>query len=108
MSSLLNVASLHHDLHTVHPSPRASILHLQGCLKGRTDPCPGCANQDLWSDEGRRVVDPLDLASGMISGAASPALSISGGEPLDQYEPLCTFLEALYRARFSLLIWTGF
>jgi len=108
MRSLLNVNSLHHDLHTVHPLPRASILHLQGCLRGRTDPCPGCANQALWSDEGRWGVDPLDLAALIIRLAAAPALSVSGGEPLDQYEPLCHFLTSLKRAGFSILMWTGF
>lgn len=108
MKNLLNVDSLYHDLHTVHPLPRASILHLQGCRKGRTDPCPGCANRDLWSDEQKRVVDFYELAKIVISHAATPALSISGGEPLDQYEPFCKFLKALRKADFSVLIYTGF
>jgi anaerobic ribonucleoside-triphosphate reductase activating protein len=108
MSGLLNVASLHHDLNTVHPLARASILHLQGCLKGRTDPCPGCANRDLWSDAERWLVAPGALARLIVRRAASPALGVSGGEPLDQYGPLCELLGALRRAGFSLLMWTGF
>ena len=104
---MINVNSLYHDLNTVHPLPRASILHLQGCHKGRTKPCPGCANEDLWSDEPKWLVDPYALARIVISQAAAPALSISGGEPLDQYEPLCHFLETLRKSDFSVLMWTG-
>jgi len=108
MKKLLNINSLYHDLHTVHPLERASILHLQGCRKGRTDPCPGCANKDLWSEEPKWLVDAVELADIVIRYAAAPALSISGGEPLDQYELLCQLLETLSRAHFSILMWTGF
>jgi len=108
MNTLLNVHSIYHDLNTVHPLPRAGIIHLQGCSKGRTDPCPGCGNDDLWSDEEKWLVDPCELADRVISRASARALSISGGEPLDQYEPLCLFLKALKRADFSVLMWTGF
>lgn len=51
---------------------------------------------------------PLDLAALIIRLAAAPALSVSGGEPLDQCEPLCYFLTSLKRAGFSILMWTGF
>jgi anaerobic ribonucleoside-triphosphate reductase activating protein len=108
MTKLLNINSLYHDLNTVHPLPRASILHLQGCRKGRTNPCPGCANRALWGDEPNWLVDPVEFVKTVISHAAAPALSISGGEPLDQYELLCQFLEHLRKVDFSLLMYTGF
>jgi anaerobic ribonucleoside-triphosphate reductase activating protein len=108
MKKLLNVNSLYHDLNTVHPLPRASILHLQGCRKGRTNPCRGCANSDLWTDEPKWLVDAFELAGIVTSHAAAPALSISGGEPLDQYEPLCQLFEHLRQADFSVLMYTGF
>jgi len=108
VSTLLNVHSIYHDLNTVHPLPRASIIHLQGCRKGRTDPCPGCANEALWSDEQRWWVDPGELADRVVRFSSTAALSVSGGEPLDQYEPLSLFLRALKSADFSVLLWTGF
>jgi organic radical activating enzyme len=108
MKEFLNVNSLYHDLNTVHPLAGASILHLQGCRKGRTNPCPGCANEDLWVDEEKWLVGPDHLAEILTSHAATPALSISGGEPLDQYGPLCQFLQALRKVDFSVLMYTGF
>jgi anaerobic ribonucleoside-triphosphate reductase activating protein len=108
MNKLLNVNTLYHNLHTVHPLANASILHLQGCRKGRTNPCPGCANRALWGDEPNWLVDPVEFVKTVISHAAAPALSISGGEPLDQYELLCHFLETLRKADFSILLYTGF
>jgi anaerobic ribonucleoside-triphosphate reductase activating protein len=48
------------------------------------------------------------LADLVIGRGAAPALSVSGGEPLDQYESLCLFLKALKDAGFSVLMWTGF
>ncbi|UCG14337.1 MAG: 4Fe-4S cluster-binding domain-containing protein [Deltaproteobacteria bacterium] len=108
MARLLNVNSIYHHLNTVHPLPGASIIHLQGCRKGRTNPCPGCANEDLWSDEEKWLADPAELAEMIIHQAAASALSISGGEPLDQYKPLCTLLKRLKRVQFSILMWTGY
>lgn len=88
------------------PGLRAA-LWLQGC----TLACPGCCNPDLLPRglvEGGREVDPLELA-GEIAALDVEGLTVLGGEPLQQAEPLRHFLQSL-RERADLGVWlfTGY
>lgn len=88
------------------PGLRAA-LWLQGC----TIACPACCNPDLLPPglvEGGREVDPLELA-GEIAALDVDGLTLLGGEPLQQAEPLRRFLESL-RQRADLGVWlfTGY
>lgn len=85
---------------------RRAVLWLQGC----TLHCPGCFNpatHALDGGEERRVCDlvaEIEPLRPQIDG-----LTISGGEPLLQIQPLVRLLQALHRSGpFSTLLFSGF
>lgn len=85
------------------PGLRA-VVHLAGC----TVRCPGCFNRDIWDASGpnvRRIL-PEQLAEEML--AVSPHVTISGGEPTDQFDALVDLLcELRDRGAQSVILFTG-
>lgn len=78
------------------------VLFLQGCEHR----CKGCHNPETWNKEGGEEVHHLKL---MYEFKGSRNMTISGGEPLLQYNELLRFMHGmneLYNTRFWL--YTGF
>ena len=70
----------------------------QGC----TLACEGCVNQTLWSKRGGASVSVLDVFNWIAEfGGDFDGVTISGGEPFQQYEPLIAFLH-LVKTRTNL------
>jgi anaerobic ribonucleoside-triphosphate reductase activating protein len=83
-------------VHSLGPGRRL-VLWLQGCEKATSGkPCPECISRDLWDagDGERRQVASLakDMA-GVIEAQALSGLTVTGGEPLDQYGQLICLLD---------------
>lgn len=69
------------------------VIWFQGC----SIRCPGCANKHMWEhDVGKEVVSPEELTLEVFKQMGIDGISITGGEPLDQYEELIAFLEKTY------------
>lgn len=65
---------------------------VQGC----TLYCKGCINQTLWSNSGGKAVNVLDAYNLIIDLCDGyDGITISGGEPFQQYEQLITFLHLI-------------
>jgi len=73
-------------------------IWVQGC----TLACPGCLNRTLWNPTGGRSVPVPALFNWILDHADSyDGISISGGEPFQQYAPLIAFLH-LVKTRTAL------
>ena len=78
------------------------VLFLQGCEHH----CKGCHNPETWNKEGGEEVNVKDLWDKF---KGSQNMTISGGEPLLQYNELLRFMwgmEHLYDTKFWL--YTGY
>jgi len=64
-------------------------IWVQGCNLG----CKGCVNKTLWSKTGGKSVSVVDVFNWVASNQNDfDGITISGGEPFQQYEQLITFL----------------
>ena len=108
-SDSILVHLLHYPIRTLGPGTRVG-LWLQGCHRH----CNGCIAPKTWDFREDRAVPLSQLIPSICTfwenGEKKPdGLTISGGEPIDQYEPLCRLLSEL-RARglCDVLLYTGY
>jgi anaerobic ribonucleoside-triphosphate reductase activating protein len=87
------------------PGARA-VIWVQGCSLG----CPGCFNPDTHSFANGELVPVDDLFQKIADLKDSiEGITISGGEPLQQCEPLALLLERIRgETSLSVLIFTGY
>lgn len=87
------------------PGARA-VVWVQGCTLG----CPGCFNPDTRSHAPRLLVNPVELAARIVrDGFQLEGVTISGGEPLQQAEPLLDFLREIRSgSSLSMLLFSGY
>ncbi len=99
-------------IHAFEPLSQASgpgsraVLWVQGCDQN----CPGCYSWEM-SDPGAGDLMSLDdLFQGIISmGASIEGISVSGGEPLQQMEPLLALLKRVRQETdLSVVLFTGY
>lgn len=105
MTHYLNIASINFNCDVLGPGTRA-VVWLQGCKLN----CPGCINKHLQSLEINQLVSPRDLAEDILLNSENlEGLTITGGEPFLQPEPLSLLVELIrQRSSLSLMIYTGF
>jgi anaerobic ribonucleoside-triphosphate reductase activating protein len=104
----IGISRLHFPVTTLGPGQRAGIW-LQGC----SIRCPGCLSRDTWATA--TLMTPtaavVDWAE-EHAGDGLTGITVSGGEPLDQAEPLAALLaEARDRPRLAdmdVLLYTGY
>ena len=100
------------NLHAVIERSRANgpgermVIWTQGCDLG----CPGCFNPQTHPFEEHLVVTVDALASRIAGQAARlDGLTVSGGEPFAQPEPLAELLAAVRaRTALSILVFSGY
>ena len=82
------------------------VIWVQGCSLG----CPGCFNPEMQSVAGGESVSADDLFERVVAvGSGVEGISVSGGEPLQQWRPLLAFLERVQReTQLSVLMFTGY
>lgn len=78
-----------------------TVLFLQGC----TLHCKGCHNKSTWSLDEGELIEVSELAQILRQKVANKKLTISGGEPLLQKEPLLELLQVLQD--FDICLYTG-
>jgi anaerobic ribonucleoside-triphosphate reductase activating protein len=87
------------------PGGRA-VIWVQGCTLG----CPGCFNPETHPFEGGELVSITDLFDRIVAlGDAIEGVTVSGGEPLQQRQPLLALLRRVRReTSLSILVFTGY
>ena len=108
-SDSLQVHLLHYPIRTLGPGTRIG-LWLQGCHRR----CNGCIAPKTWDFREDTAVPVSQLSLSICAfwentEKKPDGLTISGGEPIDQYEPLCSLL-GLLRAQglCDVLLYTGY
>lgn len=75
-------------------------IWVQGCDLG----CKGCVNKTLWSSTGGKSISIVDVFNWVASiQNGFDGITISGGEPFQQYEQLISFLH-LVKTKTNLTI----
>jgi len=103
----LRIARLMSPVTVLGPGRRA-VLWVQGCGLG----CPGCASTDTWDPDGGAevaVVEVADRIEELIERDGLDGLTLTGGEPPDQPEPLRRLVDLLRTTHpdLDVLLFTG-
>ena len=96
-------ASITKDSYVNGPG-RRNVLHVQGCTLG----CPGCFNKNTWSSFGGTEMKLSDVVEELMDGDPD-GITISGGEPMEQWRPVeGVIMMCLSRKpSLSVLVFTG-
>ena len=81
-------------------------IWVQGCSLN----CIGCINQNAWNHKDGESYDVLDLFNWLLLKAeAFEGITITGGEPFEQYEQLMAFLHLVKtKTRLDVCCYSGF
>ena len=92
-------------VYNLGPGKRLAIW-VQGCNLG----CKGCINPELWNQNGGKNIGIETLAAGILKIKNSfDGLTITGGEPFEQYEALVAFCSYIkLKSSLNILVYTGF
>lgn len=83
------------------PGTRYTIW-VQGC----SIHCDGCLNQDTWDFNSGKEISAKELMKD-VEQLKIDGISITGGEPLDQYKKVIEFLKLVY-PKYNILLTTGY
>ncbi|MCD7041065.1 radical SAM protein [Pseudomonas sp. MAFF 311095] len=100
----LSLSRMHFPVTTLGPGRRIGIW-FQGC----SIRCPGCISADTWGPGHRRL--SLERLLEQITPWLHEAegITISGGEPFDQFDALRSLLEGLRRlSELDILVYSGY
>lgn len=95
------------------PSPDRNIrteLFLSGCkIASQGYPCDDCFNPDLW-DANNYVAEekPEKVLKTIQKFAPNKFITIVGGEPLDQFEPLSKLCKLLKENGYHIILFTHY
>lgn len=103
MNRPLQLSRVHFPVTTLGPGQRLGIW-FQGC----SIRCSGCISADTWGP-GRTVVDVASLLEQVAPWLAqADGITISGGEPFDQFDALLQMLVGLrQRTAADILVYSG-
>ncbi len=92
-------------VYNLGPGKRLAIW-VQGCHLA----CEGCINPELWNENGGKNINIETLAAGILKiENAFDGLTITGGEPFEQYEALVAFCSYIkLKSSLNILVFTGF
>lgn len=101
----LRVHSISHNSVTNGPGTR-SILHVQGCGLG----CLGCVNKSTWPTSGGYLLTVDEVVARLTSKSNSEGITISGGEPLDQWVAVKAVVQRVLRKRpaHTVVLFSGY
>ena len=100
---MLQIANVVNQTEAEGPGLRAAIW-FQGCTLN----CPGCCNPTYLAPQGGTPYEPVALAH-ELSALDVEGITLLGGEPLQQVEPLITFLDALRAiSDKGVMLFTGY
>lgn len=83
------------------------VIWTIGCSKH----CKGCSNPELWDRAPSKNIDVDSLASNIIKqldGQKIDGITITGGDPLEQYDELVKLILMLKPICDDILVYTGY
>ncbi|WP_273820889.1 4Fe-4S single cluster domain-containing protein [Pseudomonas asplenii] len=100
----LSLSRVHFPVTTLGPGRRLGIW-FQGC----SIRCPGCISADTWGPGRWRIGLPQLLAQLQPWLAEAEGITLSGGEPFDQFDALLALLGELRRlSDVDILVYSGY
>jgi anaerobic ribonucleoside-triphosphate reductase activating protein len=100
---MINVAGvLHNDL--VNGPNLRTVLFVQGC----NHHCKGCHNQHTWPIGTGTDFTADELVTELTKNPMDKGVTISGGEPLLQWEELLPVVQQLKDKQYHLMLYTGY
>ncbi|AMR66164.1 4Fe-4S single cluster domain-containing protein [Aquipseudomonas alcaligenes] len=100
----LSLSRVHFPVTTLGPGRRLGIW-FQGC----NIRCAGCISADTWGSGHRRIALPQLLADIQPWLEEAEGITISGGEPFEQFDALLQLLNELRRrSRADILVYSGY
>lgn len=100
----LSLSRAHFPVTTLGPGRRLGIW-FQGC----SIRCAGCISADTWGAGHRRIALPQLLADIQPWLKEAEGITISGGEPFEQFDALLHLLRELrQRSRADILVYSGY
>ena len=113
MSKALKVFDVKWTSTTAGPSPdgnRRTEIFLWGCnIAAAGVPCKGCFNPKMWNvSDTAKDFDPVEMADHINKFAPNKFVTIVGGEPLDQLEPLAELVAQLKKHGFHIILFTHY
>lgn len=102
MPMLLHLAHILHGCRTLGPGSR-TVLWVRGCSLR----CPGCIAAPILGPGPSWDVDPAELATRILSHDDEEGITISGGEPFEQAEPLAILAALVQVAGRSVMVYSG-
>lgn len=100
--SALRVARVVHRTTAEGPG-RRTALWVQGC----SIRCKGCINPHLFSARGGTLTAPATIIAAALE-AGDEGLTLLGGEPLDQVEPVTELARLAQQARLGVICFSGY
>lgn len=80
-----------------------NVLHTQGC----SVKCPGCFNVHTWDPEKGDEFSPGTVVDMLLAGNPVDGVTISGGEPTDQWPEVKQVLKGVREGGQSVVLFTG-
>ena len=97
----ININAIMEDSLANGPGKRFTIW-VQGC----SIQCKDCFNKDTWSSEENELIE-VDTLVKQIQEQDVNGITISGGEPLDQYESVLEFCKKTFKD-YSIFLISGY
>lgn len=101
--SLLRVAGFTRESIVDGKGLRLTIF-CQGCPHG----CPGCHNPETHDINGGRMIKTSEVLEMALSNPLLDGITLSGGEPMLQPEPLTELCRAAVKNGLNIWIYTGY
>jgi anaerobic ribonucleoside-triphosphate reductase activating protein len=98
----LRINHIGKKLHAQGPGVRYTIW-TQGC----SIHCPGCSNTDTWNFDNGMSYSVDDIVNEIRETEGLDGVTITGGEPLDQYDAVSELCEKLF-GKISIFLTTGY
>ncbi len=101
----LKLNRIQYPVYNLGPGKRIAIW-VQGCSLA----CDGCLNPALWSTKIGKEVDVTDLAKLVVEiGDGYEGVTITGGEPFQQYEEMIAFCALVKRlTELDIFVYSGY
>lgn len=80
-----------------------NVIFFQGCDRH----CPGCHNAGTWDTEGGHQMSVGELVSVIDENTPLRRVTISGGEPLLQFDGLMSLVRVLHEKDYDIAVYTG-
>lgn len=100
---MINIASILHNDLANGPNLR-TVLFVQGCPHH----CKGCHNQHTWSFTDGVLYTADELYKELTCNPLDKGITISGGEPICQWEELYPVIQQLRNKNYHLMLYTGY